>query len=506
MVWYPSDHVPQRAILYCRISDARNRDGDVGTIGVDDQERRLRLHFGEVLGWSILEVLIENDTSAFKRRKIQLPDGSFAMRVVRPKFRRALDLLAAGQADGFAALDLDRAMRDPRDLEDLIDLVEDNNAPVKSLTGSLSLDNDAGITMARIMVSIANKSSRDTSRRIKANAEAKALRGEWGGGPRPFGFESDGVTIRESEAELIKIGCELTLENVSIYSQVQQLRADGVQSSMGKEMSRQAWRGILMRARNCGLLIHNGEIVGGAPWPAIVDRDTWEAVKAKLTDRYVQQEPSVRRWYGTNIYLCARCGAPMTSGMSNPKRYKNTGAYRCSAQTHLHRAAQPLDDYVEDVMIARLSRPDAALLLRRTDSGIDVDALRGRVRNLRQIITEMTTDRALGRITQEEHLQGRDVAAREIGELEQKIAATMSSSPAARLIGADDVAAAWDAMALGVKRAVIRDVMTVTVHPTRRGRLPKGVRLDEDAIQIDWVPSPRRKSGVPHRPDRPVDE
>jgi site-specific DNA recombinase len=61
--------------------------------------------------------------SAFKRRRIPLPDGRIELRTVRPGFRRALAMLA----DGLIALDLDRAMRDPRDLEDLIDLVEQSS-------------------------------------------------------------------------------------------------------------------------------------------------------------------------------------------------------------------------------------------------------------------------------------------------------------------------------------------------------------------------------------------
>ena len=65
--------------------------------------------------------------SAFKRRRIPLPDGRTELRTVRPGFRRALAMLADGQADGLIALDLDRAMRDPRDLEDLIDLVEQSS-------------------------------------------------------------------------------------------------------------------------------------------------------------------------------------------------------------------------------------------------------------------------------------------------------------------------------------------------------------------------------------------
>src|SRR5215212_10904160 len=103
--------LPRQAVLLTRISDARNGD----TAGVDDQQADL-LKRAAALGWGVGQVIIENDTSAFKRRNVLLPDGRKALRVVRPGFRRALELLQSGQADGLLALDLDRLARDPRDL------------------------------------------------------------------------------------------------------------------------------------------------------------------------------------------------------------------------------------------------------------------------------------------------------------------------------------------------------------------------------------------------------
>ena len=38
------------------------------------------------------------------------------------------------------------------------------------------------------------------------------------------------------------------------------------------------------------------------------------------------------------------------------------------------------------------------------------------------------------------------------------------------LVGADDVAEAWGRLSLGVQRAIIHQVMTVTVLPAGRGR------------------------------------
>lgn len=62
------------------------------------------------------------------------------------------------------AYDLDRAVRDPRDLEDLIDAKVLYGFRVASTTASLRLDSDGDIAMARVLVAMANKSSPDTAR------------------------------------------------------------------------------------------------------------------------------------------------------------------------------------------------------------------------------------------------------------------------------------------------------------------------------------------------------
>ena len=195
------ESAPRQAIRLTRISDARDDD----TKGVDAQGRDCDGR-AERIGWTIgpaaTHHIVENDTSAFKRKKILLPDGRRELRTVRPGFRQALAMLADGRADGLIAYDLDRAVRDPRDLEDLIDVVESkvSRIAVESVTGSLRLANDADVTMARVMVAVANKASRDTARRVARARQRQAEGGQWGGGKRPFGFEPDGVTVNPVEA------------------------------------------------------------------------------------------------------------------------------------------------------------------------------------------------------------------------------------------------------------------------------------------------------------------
>ncbi|CAM3461773.1 recombinase family protein [Stackebrandtia soli] len=496
----PANHIPQAAILYCRISDSRDEDGESTTGGVDDQERRLRLHFEALLGWGVHMVLVENDTSAFKRRRIMLPGGGSGLRVVRPKFRKALGWLDDGTCDGFATVDLDRGMRDPRDLEDMIDLVEMYRIPVKSLTGSLQLDTDAGITMARVMVAVANKSSRDTARRLRDNREARALAGQWGGGKRPFGFEPDGITLRPAEAELILAGTRDLLAQVSLSDQVRALEEGGVPTVGGKPWTIQSWRQILLRPRNAGLLVHRGEVIGDAPWKPIVSRELWEAGCAALAER---RRPSVNNshaYLGSGIYVCGLCGAPFGSGargsseiVNGEKRFRP--GYRCSATSHMSRDAIHLDEYVENVLLARCIRADAASLLLPAAPDINAEAIKTTIATLRATMQEMSRDRALGLIERSEHLDGRAVAKAEIDRLSATLRSALVDSPAAELIGAEDVLAAWEDMPMSRRRPVVRSVMTVVVHPLPRQRRARG-EFTAGAVQILWRPAPPGRRGV----------
>lgn len=185
-----NDVKPRNAIALARISYDRLGDEH----GVDDQETYL-LEFGESLGWGIKYVIKENDTSAYLRT-LRVPDGrgGYMMRTNRPIFQSVLEMLKNGTADGLIVRDLDRAVRDPRDLEDLIDVVESRTPtiPVRSIRGTLRLDDGAGIMMARFFAAKANEDSRIHAARIGDTKKLRAAEGKYRGGPRPYGFDSDG--------------------------------------------------------------------------------------------------------------------------------------------------------------------------------------------------------------------------------------------------------------------------------------------------------------------------
>ncbi|KOX13354.1 hypothetical protein ADK67_44165 [Saccharothrix sp. NRRL B-16348] len=483
------------ADLYLRLSDLRAEDLSEEGIGksFESREQKLRER-AALLGWGVHRVVIENDVvskngrqrsaSAFKRQKITLPDGTTALRVVRPGFRSILDDLATGRAQAILAEDLDRTMRDPRDLEDFIDVAEAHKINARSLSGSLTFTDggtDGEITMARVMVTMGNKSSRDTSRRVAAARERKAVAGEFGGGTRPYGFEPDGITPRPDEYAVIKNCSRRLLQGVSLRSMALELRGAEALTVTGAPWTAETLRDVLLRPRNAALSVYRGEVIGKAPYPAAVPEDVFRAVQRKLTDPNRNTSPGAApKYVGTGVYLCGRCddgtSVDVTLGQRPQPRY------RCRKSAHLARAQKPVDDFVLGAVAARLSLPDAVGLFAKPKSKIDVAALRFEADAIRENLTGLAEDRAMGLIDRAQMIAATEKGRARLAVLDQQMADAVVESPLFALIGAEDVRAALGALPLSVRRLVVDTVCTVTIVPATR----KGSGFDPKSVRIDW--------------------
>ena len=253
-------------------------------LGVQRQEQDCRA-LAEASGWPVVQVFQENDTSAFKRREIDLPGGGRGQRVVRPEFRRLLEALQERRLDALVTYDLDRVARDPRDLEDLIDVVETRAVHVRSVTGSLRLDSDADVTMARVLVAMGNKSSRDTSRRVARRAQQRAEAGAWHGGWAPFGYEYArddpgkivGLKEHAERAALLREAATRVLAGETLYRVSKDFNARGLRTAPSATMP-EGTRWFPATLKRCltspavaGKRKYRGDLLDGQ-WPALLDR------------------------------------------------------------------------------------------------------------------------------------------------------------------------------------------------------------------------------------------
>lgn len=480
----------KRAAILARISDA-----DAGeTAGVDDQVKDMRA-FVTRRGWSLDEahVLVENDTSAFKRRKIRLPNGRTELRTVRPKFRKALELLATRQVDVLVVLDLDRLARQPRDLEDLIDLVEESRFAVtcESLTGSAQLTSDAGITMARIMCAVANKSSKDTARRVSRARQRQAENGQFGGGGRPYGFETDGATIRESEAAELRKMADAVLSKSfgekggqSLASIAADLRERNVPTTKGKPWRTTTVRDVLLRPRNAALMVYKpgdhgrvvytkADVIGSAPWAPIIPEDRYWQIVAKLTDparRTNTGTSPAPAWLCSGIATCP-CGSVVRAYKASQKA--NRPVYRCTerGQGHATIPVDALDAYVTEAVLFRLGEDDAIKsAIAPAAKGIDVGALRVKRENIKRAMTELGIEKDEGEITKAEYTERRKRLQVKLDDIERQLADVNEVSPFAPFVGADDVEAVWKGLSLGAQRELVKILVDVRLKRVGRGR------------------------------------
>ncbi len=526
------------ADLYLRLSDLRPCDScraaktECEHSSLESKEQLLRDKASQ-LGWAIHRVVIENDSkppgpngkrrpaSAFKRELVRKPDGKPRLgpdgeklyRVLRPGFRSILSDFNRGQANAILAEDLDRACRDPRDLEDLIDVAEAHGIHARSLSGSLTLTaggTDAEITMARVMVTMGNKSSRDTRRRVAQSRERRAQAGKNGGGRRPYGFAFDGnggLVVDEHEAGVIREAAEAVLaapvshaeranpggldSGMSLKALARDLRKRGDPTVTGAAWTPDTLGAILVKPALAGISLHRCDCPpgrrgrDGCPHVAevpedarpawmtnpILEPDVWQTVVDRLTDPARKTTTgNAPRWLGSGIYRCGKCDDGTTCIVSASSGRAACPRYVCRASGHLGRAAGFLDDFVVAHVVERLARPDAVSLLRPARPGIDAGALRKELRTHESRLTQISKDYDDDVITRAQMLTQTASRRKKIDAVKQQLAAAGDpADPLGGLAGNPDAAKVWEGLTLEQQRAALRRIAVVTILPAGRG-------------------------------------
>ena len=486
---------PQRAAVYVRISDDRAKD----SAGVGRQEQDARA-LADRLGWTVGPVITENDVSAYKRRRIALPNGRHELRVVRPGFRQLLDLIVSGAVDGMIAYDLDRTARDVRDLEDLIDAVEQRvpRLPVESVTGSLRLANDSDVTMARVMVAIANKSSRDSSRRIKRKHDELAEQGKYaGGGARRYGYERDGVTIRETEAETLRWAAREVLAGSTVSSLVRELNQRGMPPAKWhpplalSQWSSKALTDMLRSPRLAGLRVHRGEVVGKAAWPAILDQETHEALVATLHQRgRGTVQPALVRWCN-QLLFCGHCDRPLWGAYvtNRPHRYWcNTRRGGCG-RLAIH--GPKVEAEVARQVLEYLRRHDVVQALAAGVSAQGVEETRAAIAEDEAQLRTLSRMWAEKQITLGEYAEARRIIETRL-QTARRAALSIVPDRVRRVLSTDDVVAAWEGLSPVDRRDVVRVVLGAggfrgwRVHPADPS---KARTFDPSRLEL-WAAAP----------------
>jgi hypothetical protein len=173
------------------------------------------------------------------------------------------------------------------------DFIETTEVYVDTLYGGhLNVSNAGDRMKTRIFGAVSAAESEIKSERLQSKMLQLAEDGKFAGGPRPFGFEADGIKPRTSEQAVIKAWAEGLLEGKSLRDL--QRESAGLMTPRGKAWTYTTIGQLLKSPRIAGLRQHQGEVIGKADWEPVIDRETWERVRAILTDPSRKHRAPVR--------------------------------------------------------------------------------------------------------------------------------------------------------------------------------------------------------------------
>lgn len=440
---------PSSAAIYVRISLDREEEAGVTRQREDCQK------LADTWGWTVGKVYEDNSVSAYQRK-------------LRPEWLSMLDDLRSGIRDGVIFYDLDRMARQPRDLEDLIDVVEARKIPNKVVTGEVNLSTDNGVFMARLLVNVGNKASKDTGRRVARAALQRAQQGKpQKAVTRPFGYTHD-YEIIESEAKLIRDAYERVIAGESLTSILKDWMEHPTVN--GKRWYRQTVKKILQAPRNAAIRTYKGEEVATGNWEPIVSREVWQAAQDVFDGRSKPMPDTTSVYLLSRIAICGKCGYPMYGRAANKTR---KASYTCMSALGgcggINRQMLPVDKYIEGLIKRQLAKgkPVAPPV---DDHAAEIAEIENRIIELRQAWNDrkiVLTDFTVMRDAEDKKLKA-------LQREKAQVSATQIS---------ETFAENFEDANLSQRRALIKRYMTaVVIHPAVRGAR----KVDFDAIEPIW--------------------
>lgn len=449
-----------RAVVYLRQSLDRTGMG-----AAVERQHEDCLAVCERRGSSVVEIFRDNDVSASTGKP-------------RPAYRRMIEAVKAGRIDEVVVWDLDRLTRRPIEVEEWMALNESHGVNLVTIGENVDLSTDNGRMFLRIKAAVARAEVERKGARQRRAQQQAAHSGKPAGGRRAFGYSADSMRINPTEAELVRGAYQAVLEGETLSSIASDWNGRGVTTTVGNPWTHGTVRRLLLNPRNAARRTYRGEVVGPAQWPCLVDDDTFDAAHALL------RLPERRTTTGTaRLYLLpglarCHCGAKVTTGRTQ----HGVRTYRCGQQKgHMSRAAEPIDELVVDVVLERLSRPDATELMYDANKP-DLQVYREKVHAIRERQDDLATALAEGVLSLSAVREASERLRAQLRDIESQMASLESADVLAPLVHAADIAATWDDLPLSRQRAVIDILMSVTLLKPLRGRHA----FDPASVRIDW--------------------
>lgn len=251
----------------------------------------------------------------------------------------------------------------------------------------------------------------------------------------------------------------------SLRSIAAALNAEGVPTPQGKPWKPTAVRRIAINPVYAGLRSHHGQISQGG-WEPIVSVEEFYAVRELMTDpRRRRSRPGRAAHQLSHIAICDVCEGPMQIRLHKPAGPE----YWCHRANHTWVPEADLDEYVSDLLKARLGRPDLYPQLGTADEA-EIQAARDELAAATAHHRSMIALMKARRMSPLAFAEAEPAALEAVDAADRRLRALQLPPAVAAFLGTphDSIEAAYDDAEISVQRDLIRAFF----EEIRVGRLP----------------------------------
>ena len=272
-----------RCAIYTRVSTDQGLEQDFNSLDAQYDASQAYIRSQAHAGWTLV--------------RSKYDDGGFSGgNTDRPALQRLLEDVRAGKVDIIVVYKVDRLTRSLADFAKLVELFDQHGVSFVSVTQQFNTTTSMGRLTLNVLLSFAQFEREVTSERIRDKIAASKRKGLWVGGMAPLGYDTKDrkITVNEAEADGVRTIFRSYLKLGSLNLLMADLRKRGIVTKVRTLKTGQTVGGIpftrgplahLLRNRfYIGEVAFKGETLAGEQ-PAIVDRDLFDAVQAKLNEQ-----------------------------------------------------------------------------------------------------------------------------------------------------------------------------------------------------------------------------
>src|SRR5690349_530163 len=278
---------PARCAIYTRKSTEHNLDLEFNSLDAQREACEAYIKSQAHEGWRLI--------------RDRYDDGAFSgASLDRPALQTLLDDIRSRKIDIVVVYKVDRLTRSLADFAKLVELFDQHTVSFVSVTQSFNTTTSMGRLTLNVLLSFAQFEREVIGERVRDKIAASKRKGMWVGGPIPLGYASldKKLVIVPEEAEAVRTIFRRYLELGSVGALVEDLDKRGIRTKRrggangrvgGIRFGVGPVAHLLKNHFYVGDVAYRGEVCPGEH-QAIIDREIFEAVQAKLAANAVHRQ------------------------------------------------------------------------------------------------------------------------------------------------------------------------------------------------------------------------